>query len=252
MPSGRSTYIRPDRSGGMRASIQKGNRAMSRTKSRLYILARVSVGGRLSFASWKETNPLAGNRKYQDSAEDAIMSLPSSPYHPTLRLNAVCPYYTMFPLSFPYEHLARTGEGDWVLDPFCGRGTTNYAARLRGLPSIGIDASPIARAIAAAKFVAVDAEAVAAEAERILTGAGEPADVPEGEFWSWAFHEQTLREICRIRENLLTDNFTPARVALRAVVMGVLHGPLRKNQPSYLSNQMPRTYSTKPAAAVRY
>lgn len=50
---------------------------------------------------------------------------------PRLRLNAVCPYFTMFPLDFPYQHLLDAQPGEWVLDPFCGRGTTNYAARLR-------------------------------------------------------------------------------------------------------------------------
>jgi hypothetical protein len=55
-------------------------------------------------------------------------------------LNAVCPYFTMYPLSFPLKILQRHAQPEsWVLDPFCGRGTTNYAARLLGLPTIGID-----------------------------------------------------------------------------------------------------------------
>ena len=37
-------------------------------------------------------------------------------------LNAVCPYYTMYPLDFPLRVLKEHGdEGDWVIDPFCGR-----------------------------------------------------------------------------------------------------------------------------------
>ena len=40
-------------------------------------------------------------------------------------LNSVCPYYTMFPLDFPLARLAGASTGDWVLDPFCGRGSTN-------------------------------------------------------------------------------------------------------------------------------
>src|SRR5690606_41868113 len=62
----------------------------------------------------------------------------SSPSHAdetVLSLNTVCPYYTMFPLEFPLARLARAKPGEWVLDPFCGRGTTMYAARLRGLRS---------------------------------------------------------------------------------------------------------------------
>jgi hypothetical protein len=60
-------------------------------------------------------------------------------------LNALCPYYTMYPLDFPLRVLAnRIRPQEWVLDPFCGRGTTNFAARLVGLSSVGIDSSPIA------------------------------------------------------------------------------------------------------------
>jgi hypothetical protein len=39
-----------------------------------------------------------------------------------------CPYYTMFPLDFPLAWLRRARPGEWVLDPFCGRGTTLYCA----------------------------------------------------------------------------------------------------------------------------
>ena len=67
-------------------------------------------------------------------------------------LNSICPYFTMFPLEFPLGILKRNAkEGSIVLDPFCGRGTTNYAARLLGLSSVGVDSSPVAAAIARAK-----------------------------------------------------------------------------------------------------
>lgn len=77
--------------------------------------------------------------------------LPSR-YEPVGRLNAICPYYTVFPLDFPYRQLVKASPKDWVLDPFCGRGTTNFAARLLGLPSVGIDSNPVAVAIAEAKL----------------------------------------------------------------------------------------------------
>jgi hypothetical protein len=58
-------------------------------------------------------------------------------------LNAICPYYTMFPLAFPLGVLKRRGQPkQWVLDPFCGRGTTTFAARLLGLPSVSLDSNP--------------------------------------------------------------------------------------------------------------
>jgi SAM-dependent methyltransferase len=186
-----------------------------------------------------------------------------SPYAPLVRLNAICPYYTMFPLSFPYEHLAAAEPGEWVLDPFCGRGTTLYAARLRGLPAMGIDSNPVAVAIAAAKLVTVHAEEVIEEAERILQSIDIVPDIPSGPFWELAYHPDTLRELCTIRTALLRDGGPEswlrqtgarqaARVALRALMLGILHGPRNGRVPSYLSNQMPRTYASKPRPAIRF
>lgn len=190
----------------------------------------------------------------------------ANPLSPQVRLNSICPYYTMFPLTFPYGHLADAGPGEWVLDPFCGRGTTNYAARLRGLPTAGIDSNPVAVAIAEAKLLWLIPDDIIAEAASILTagnaaaGSRAPSErdgnpdraVPSGPFWEWAFHPRTLEEICIIREALLEQCTTPARKGLRALMLGILHGPRRKGAPSYLSNQMPRTYATKPDAAVRF
>ncbi len=132
------------------------------------------------------------------------------------RLNAISPYYTMFPLSFPLQVLRGARPG-WVLDPFCGRGTTNYAARVLGFPTVGVDVNPIAAAIAQAKLVSATAEGVVNRCRAMLAGAEAEEDV-----------------------------------LLRALVLGVLHGPRNKGLPPYLSNQMPRTYATKPDAAVRF
>ncbi len=169
-----------------------------------------------------------------------------------LALNALCPYFTMFPLSFPLAVLAsRARRGDEVLDPFCGRGTTNYAARLLGLGSVGVDASPVAAAITASKLVVVQPAAVVNEARLILES--EPrAAVPEGEFWRAAFHREVLDALCRLRAVLLRDCSTPARLALRGLLLGALHGPRQRTFSSYFSNQCPRTYAPKPAYAVRY
>ncbi len=172
---------------------------------------------------------------------------------PLLRLNGLAPYYTMFPLAFPFEALANAKAGEWVFDPFCGRGTTILAARLRGLPSVGVDSNPVAGAIASAKLAHVRAGEVIALASEILADVrpGPVPATPQGEFWSLCYALSTLRDICRIRNHLLAQCSTRVEVALRGVMLGILHGPLLKAR-TYLSNQMPRTYSTKPVPAVRY
>lgn len=168
-----------------------------------------------------------------------------------LRLNSVCPYYTMFPLAFPYRKLRSARRGEWVLDPFCGRGTTTFAARLRGLPSVGIDSNPVAAAIAEAKLAQASPAEVVGECSRILTTSMEPT-LPIGDFWDWAYHPGTLSDLCMLREALVSSCTSNRRILLRALLLGVLHGPRMHGEPSYLSNQMPRTYATKPGAAVRY
>lgn len=173
---------------------------------------------------------------------------------PLLRLNGLCPYYTMFPLSFPFDALANSKVGEWVLDPFCGRGTTILAARLRGLHSIGVDSNPIAGAIAAAKLPQVRAREIIALARAILTDVqpGPVSATPRGEFWGLCYASGTLRDICRVRNYLLDQCSTRIEVALRGVMLGILHGPQTQKTPTYLSNQMPRTYSTKPVSAVNF
>src|ERR1035438_1168925 len=88
---------------------------------------------------------------------------------PCAALNAVCPYFTMFPLEFPLSVLGRFNKKNLrVLDPFCGRGTTIFAARLQGHQAYGIDCSPIAIAIARAKLAVTTDDQVMKLAETIL------------------------------------------------------------------------------------
>jgi SAM-dependent methyltransferase len=172
---------------------------------------------------------------------------------PSTTLNAVCPYYTMFPLEFPISVMRKFRQKRLrVLDPFCGRGTTIFAARLRGHEAYGIDCSPIAIAIARAKLAETTDADVTALAERILE---EPRDVmvPEGVFWKWAYAPSTLREVCVLREGLRGLR-TDAAHMLRAICLGALHGPLTLSVEtrSYFSNQMPRTFASKPEYSVRF
>lgn len=167
-------------------------------------------------------------------------------------LNGICPYFTMFPLDFPLNILQRRArKGEVVLDPFCGRGTTNFAARLVGLRSLGVDSSPVAAAITASKLATATVDDILVEARMILTER-EARHKPTSEFWQWAFHPIVLDTLCRFRETFMEDCTTDARIALRGIVLGALHGPKQKAFPSYFSNQCPRTYAPKPNYATRF
>src|SRR5688572_17579933 len=167
-------------------------------------------------------------------------------------LNAICPYFTMFPLAFPRKILdTYAHKGQRVLDPFCGRGTTNFAARLAGLDTVGVDSNPVAAAITSAKLATTTPGAVVYAARRILDE-GAIVKIPSGEFWSLAYRPEVLRSLCRLREALLADCSSQARRVLRAIVLGALHGPRAKDSATYFSNQCTRTYAPKPAYAARF
>lgn len=176
-------------------------------------------------------------------------------YNKENALNAICPYFTMFPLEYPSKVLRKHKKTNpVVLDPFCGRGTTLFAARSFGLSAWGIDSSPVAVAIAKAKLATCDFEDPISLASRLIAET-EPTDVPDTPFFRTAYHTRTLRDICALRESLLlTNQDTDASVILRAAMLGCLHGPLPKNieNAGYFSNQMPRTYASKPDYAVRF
>ncbi len=172
----------------------------------------------------------------------------------TGRLNAICPYFTMFPLEFPLNILkAHATPNARVLDPFCGRGTTNFAARLLGLRTVGIDASRVATAATQAKLVDPTPGEIVEATKTILRRQRKTADIPDGEFWKLAYHNEVLRDLYAIREELLRDSIPPhVAAALRGIILGALHGPIGKTKHSYFSNQCPRTFGPKPAYAIKY
>src|SRR5690606_19787330 len=98
----------------------------------------------------------------------------------------------------PVASLRSSSSKELVADPYCGRGTTIYAARLRGLPSFGIDTSPVAVAVSRAKLVCTSLGAVMQAYDRLL-GSVTRSTVPEGEFWDLGFHRETLSTLCRLR-----------------------------------------------------
>jgi hypothetical protein len=118
---------------------------------------------------------------------------------------------------------------------------------------VGIDSNPVAVSIASAKLVAPAVDNVVKLCAQILGSRKVPVDIPCGSFWRWAFAPKTLIDICKLREFFCRRECeSDEAVALRAIVLGALHGPKTKSEPSYLSNQMPRTYATKPDPAVDF
>lgn len=104
-------------------------------------------------------------------------------YNRDYALNAICPYFTMFPLEYPMRILRKhRADNPVVLDPFCGRGTTIFAARALDIEACGIDTSPVACAIAQAKLAATSVDKVIALAAEFIARA--PRNVPDTSFFN--------------------------------------------------------------------
>jgi hypothetical protein len=118
------------------------------------------------------------------------------------QLNAICPYYTMFPLEYPLGIMSKyRRRSPIVLDPFRGRGTMLYAARKLGINAFGLDTSPVAAAIAQAKLASAALDDVMGWGEELVSQS--PRDVPDNTFFRSAFANSTLVKLCSLRAGLL-------------------------------------------------
>lgn len=120
--------------------------------------------------------------------------------------------------------------------------------------AFGNDVNPVAYVITRAKTNAPSPGALKkriAEMESIYFQ-GDFGDAAEGlpEFFRVAYAESTLTQIMYLKSALQWKT-SDVDCMLAAIVLGILHGESQKS-PSYLSNQMPRTISTKPDYSVRF
>lgn len=171
------------------------------------------------------------------------------------RFHALCPYFAMFPESFAEKWIDRLSKPhQLILDPFCGRGTAPFQALLMERRAIGCDINPVAYCITKAK---TNAPRLADVRRRItlLERGFNPHDWETARrrlpvFFQHAYSPVTLRQVLYLRSRLRWLE-SDADCMIAALALGALHGESNRS-PSYLSNQMPRTISTKPDYSVRY
>lgn len=171
------------------------------------------------------------------------------------RFHSMCPYFAMFPEQFAEKWIANcSAPGDVVLDPFAGRGTAPFQALLMGRQAVASDINPVAACLNMAKLAPPTKASVRRrlselQREYLRIGAERGVEENSTEFFEYAFHPETLAEIRFMRKQLgwrtrRTDS------VLSALLLGSLHGEVKSKR--YLSNQMPRTISTKPNYSVKF
>jgi len=168
----------------------------------------------------------------------------------------MCPYFAMFPEAFAARWIDQLApEGSYVLDPFCGRGTTPFQSLLMNRRAIGVDVNPVAVCVSRAKTNAPARKSALARVNQLEEAFIDSPHDDHGasalpEFFRIAYSPSTRRQIMLLRSSLRWETST-VDCMLAALVLGALHGESQKSG-AYLSNQMPRTISTKPAYSVRF
>jgi hypothetical protein len=170
------------------------------------------------------------------------------------RFYALCPYFAMFPESFAEYWINQlTKTKDTVLDPFSGRGTTALTALLCGRNAISSDVNDVAVCLTQAKtkppFLKKLKERIAELKDEFDARKWRNAALDTDEFFQHAYAPSTLAQLLYLRntlnwKNVRTDNM------IAALTLGSLHGEAQSDR--YLSNQMPRTISTKPRYSIKF
>ena len=171
--------------------------------------------------------------------------------------HAMSSYLGAFPAALARSMIVMlSDEGDTVLDPFSGRGTTLLEGRLTGRLPLASDLNPIARALTGAKNTSVNLGAVLARTDELEADYDSLLYLPEAQVQPddilLIYHPRTLAQLCYLRRQLLssgseTDQF------LIGVVLGIMHGSERQDGSSaYASISMPNTFSMSPAYVRRF
>ena len=173
-----------------------------------------------------------------------------SPPHP---LHSMMARAGAFPPAMAAHFIREfTNDGDLVLDPFCGKGTSVLEAVLAGRSAIGSDIAPDAVACTRAKVAGVSLADVDDYIEtlryRRYSLLRVPADV--GVF----YHDITLSRMLCVRDRLLSDMGSeddPTR-RLASFIMGCLLGILHGHATYSLSLSCSHVFAMAPNYVKKY
>jgi len=155
----------------------------------------------------------------------------------------------MFPASLPHYFIRKlTDEGDVVLDPFSGRGTTPLQACVDDRIGVGNDLNPMAFVLTRAKVRPPEASEVRSRTEELNQQYESPdvSEVPEK--IQMLYQDRTLKQLVFIKnefglgkEGIPDDllHLSSTDTFITAMLLGIMHG----QSGQYLSIPMPNTFS---------
>lgn len=166
------------------------------------------------------------------------------------RWSGVGPYYAMFPVAFADEVVREyTEEGDTILDPFAGRGTSIFSAATQGRCGIGIELNPVGWIYARTKLAPASKGRVLKRFEELGSYAANYADAARAlpRFFHRCFNRDVRRFLLAARSELNWRQDRVDRTAM-ALLLVNLHG----KRDASLSNQMRQTKSMSPDYSIEW
>lgn len=114
------------------------------------------------------------------------------------------------------------GEGNTVLDPFCGAGTTLLACKQAGIGSVGFDVHPVAVFAARVKTADYDAERLKEAAKELLKRRFSKPDIDaRNPLIRRAFNRHTLDDVYFFRDAIISIDDRRARDFFLLALMNV-------------------------------
>ncbi|NVJ98358.1 MAG: site-specific DNA-methyltransferase [Alphaproteobacteria bacterium] len=156
----------------------------------------------------------------------------------------------MFPVDFAFDVVKKySKQGDLILDPFAGRGSSIYAGGVLGRHSLGIEINPVGWLYGAVKLEPAAKAAVLSRLKEIDEKKryyGEAMrKMPR--FFRMCYCDAVLKFLISARRNLNWKH-NAADATLMSIILVYLHGKIGEG----LSNQMRMTKAMGPDYSVRW
>jgi len=161
------------------------------------------------------------------------------------------PYYAMFPVEFALNTISTyTSEGDYVFDPFCGRGTSVFSAEILNRHATGLEISKLGWIYSKTKIYPAPMWDILERLEEIysLSQTLYSKDYKDyDEFFNTCYSKDILNFLIAAREELNWENDRVDRT-LMAIIAINAHGKIGDT----LSNQMQHLKACGPRYAVKW
>ena len=171
--------------------------------------------------------------------------------------HSMCSYLGAFPPQLANYFINYfTNEGDIVMDPFSGRGTTSLEAKILNRRSLASDLNPIALALCEAKNVNLDKSEILLRINELESkydrALYQPEALAQDDDIHLIFHPSSLAELIYLKRKLLNSKLQIDKYLL-GTCLGILHGGERTDGSSmYASIDMPNTFSMSPDYVRRF